>query len=109
MSIGNAAVVEGNAGQRSLRFTVSLSNAATRAVSVKYATKAGSTAAAGSDFVTKSGTATIPQGSTSTMVTIAVKGDTTIEPNETFTVKLSSPSGGLLGRAIGTGTVLNDD
>ena len=97
LGIGNAAVVEGNAGQRSLRFTVSLSNATTRAVSVKYVTKAGS-AAAGSDFVTKSGTATIPQGSTSTIVTIAVKGDTTTEPNETFTVKLSAPIGAVITR-----------
>ena len=37
-------------------------------------------------------------------------GDTSVEPNEAFSVALSNPSNGYsLGRATGTGTIINDD
>src|SRR5262249_5993790 len=42
---------------------------------------------------------------------VTVYGDTAVEPDETFAVVLSSPSGGgfALGRDQGTGTIRNDD
>ena len=45
------------------------------------------------------------------MVSVPVYGDlNAAEGDETFTVSLSTPSGGLtLGRATGTGTILNDE
>lgn len=75
---------------------------------VSYATADG-TATAGSDYTAASGTATIPAGSTTTTITVSVIGDTTNEPDETFTVTLSSPVNATIATATGTGTILNDD
>ena len=40
---------------------------------------------------------------------MAVLGDTVVEPDETFTVTLSSPVNATLGTATGLGTITNDD
>ncbi|MEI6548626.1 MAG: cellulase family glycosylhydrolase, partial [Burkholderiales bacterium] len=40
---------------------------------------------------------------------MAVTGDVTVEPTETFTVTLSTPSGTTIARATATGTILTDD
>jgi Tol biopolymer transport system component len=108
VSIGNAAVVEGDLRARQLRFTVSLSRPSTSAVKVHYAT-APRTATAGSDFLTKSGTLTIPAGSTSGVIPIMVKGDRQVEAQEAFTVRLSAPVGARIHRALGTGSIITDD
>jgi chitinase len=108
VSIANASVAEGNSGSKSMPFTVSLSSASTSQVTVNYATANG-TATAGSDYTATSGTLTFAPGMTSQTVNVAVTGDTTVEPNETFTVKLTSPSGATLGTATATGTITNDD
>jgi Calx-beta domain len=108
VGIGNSSVFEGNTGRRNLRFTVSLSAKSTRSVRVKYATVAG-TAAATTDFIAKSGTVTIGAGKTSGLVTIPIVGDSTVEPNETFRVRLSNPVRAVIGRTNGTGNILKDD
>ena len=71
--------------------TVSLSEVATAEVTVDYAT-ADDTATAGSDYETKSGTVTIPTGSSSGQITINIIDDNTQEPDELFNVQLSNPS-----------------
>jgi Tol biopolymer transport system component len=108
LSAGNASVLEGDLRSRQLRFTVTLSRPATTAVSAAYATAAG-TAAAGTDFVAKSGTVTIPAGSTAAVVSVEVKGDRADEANETFSLKLTNPVGALLRRGSGTATIVDDD
>ena len=108
VSIGNVSVTEGNSGTINANFKVSLSAAAPFPVTVRYATADG-TATAGSDYVSTSGTLTIPAGSTSGTVAVPVVGDTLNEANETFTVKLSSPTNAIVATATGTGTILNDD
>ena len=56
------------------------------------------------------GTVSFAAGETSKTVTVNVAGDTTIEPNETFTLSLSNPStGATITAASATGTILNDD
>ncbi len=80
---------EGNAGTTSLTFRVSLNNPTVQVVTVDFATTNG-TATAGSDYVTSSGTLTIPAGTTSATTNITINGDTTVEPNETFTINLSN-------------------
>jgi hypothetical protein len=42
-------------------------------------------------------------------VTVTVNGDVQVEPNETFFVRLTSPSGATLGDAEGGGTITDDD
>jgi hypothetical protein len=77
-------------------------------VTVGYATANG-TASAGSDYVAQSGTLTFAAGQTSRTIGVVVKGDRNAEPNETFTVRLSGPSGATIARATGVGTIANDD
>jgi len=108
VSIGDCAVVEGNAGQVPCAFTVSLSGPSAFTASVAWATSNG-TATAGSDYTAASGTVTFPPGSVSQPVTVQVLGDTTPEMDETFSVTLSAPSNATLGDALGAGTIGDDD
>jgi len=108
-SIVDASVTEGNSGTKNLTFTVSLTNASSSDVTVHYATSNG-TATAPSDYVSDTGTLTIPAGQTSGDVQVVVKGETAFEPNETLTVTLSNlVGGGTITNAVATGTITNDD
>jgi glucose/arabinose dehydrogenase len=108
ISIGDAAVTEGNSGTIAASFTISLSNASTQNVTVNYAT-AGDTATSGTDFVATSGTATVTAGQLSTTVNVSVNGDTTFEGNEFFFVNLTSPTNATISDSQATGIINNDD
>ncbi len=108
IAIADASVAEGNSGTKNATFTVSLSSASTSPVTVGYSTASG-TAIAGQDFTALSGTLTFAPGVTSQQVNVAVTGDTTVEPNETFTVTLSNPTGATIADGSATGTITNDD
>jgi hypothetical protein len=93
----------------SIPAVVSLAPAATGTVTVNYATADG-TAKAGRDYSAVSGTLTFTPGQTSRTVPIPISKDTTVEPNRTFTLNLSAPTGGAtLGRASATITIRDDD
>jgi Ca2+-binding RTX toxin-like protein len=65
-----------------------------------------------SDFVggvAPSGTLTFLPGETSHILTVDVRGDTTIEPAENFLVRLETPSHGVILVGKAGGQVLNDD
>ena len=111
LSINDVSVAEGNSGTTTATFTVTLSAAATGSVTVSYATAAGTTnpATSGTDFIAASGSLTFAAGETSKTIAVTVNGDTTVEPNETFVVNLSSPSGATLADPQGLGTITNDD
>ncbi|WP_084539781.1 Calx-beta domain-containing protein [Azorhizobium doebereinerae] len=108
LSIGDATLVEGNAGSTALSFTVSLSAASAQTVSVAYGTADG-TASAGSDYTAKAGTVTFAPGETSKVVQVQVTGDTAVEANETFTVQLSAPTNATLADGSATAAITNDD
>lgn len=108
ITVANISVGEGNSGTTSAVFTVTLSVPTTKTVTVKYATANGS-AAAGSDYVAGSGTVTFAAGQTTQTVSIAVKGDTVIEGNETFKLNLSAPVNATLTTKQATATIANDD
>ena len=91
-----------------MTFTIRLSAAATTDTSVRFATAPG-TATAGTDYVTSSGTLTFTAGQTSRTRSVTINGDTTVEPNETFFVNLSSPVGLSIADAQGVATISNDD
>lgn len=101
-------VAEGNGGSAAANFTVSLSRAATGPVTVQYATANG-TATEGSDYTAGSGTLIFAAGTIAQPVSVAVLGDTGVEPDETFTISLVSPSGATLGAATATAVISNDD
>ena len=75
---------------------------------MSYTTAPG-TAVAGSDYTTKSGTLTLEPGATSGTISVPVKGDRLIEPNEAFTVKLSNAQGADLRRSSASVSVVTDD
>ena len=108
VSIADLAVTEGNGEHAHFMFTVSLDKASTTPVSVGYATSNG-TATAGVDYTAETGTITFAPGVVSQTVHIGIIGDTAVEPNETFTVTLSAPSGATIARASATGTIVTDD
>ncbi len=108
VSIGNVSLNEGNSGTTTARFTVTLSAAASSPVTVVYATANG-TATAGSDYTAKSGTISFAVGETSKTIDVVLAGDTQVEADETFVVRLSAASGATIATAQATGTILNDD
>lgn len=108
-SVGDLELAEGNAGLVTATFTVTLSANHGGAPTVAYATEAGS-ATAGSDFVATSGTLAFADGATSRTVSVDVIGDTAVEPDESFSLKLSNPTGGAaIADDTGVATVTNDD
>ena len=99
---------EGNAGPTPFSFSVQLSNPSENPISVDYTVTPG-TALSPPDFVATSGTLIIPAGSPGAPLVVTVNGDTIFEPNETFTVTLSNPTGATIADGVATGTILNDD
>ena len=108
LDIKDASVKEGNAGVKPLRFVVKLSEAARSAIQVRY-DFAATTATQGDDFRAVPGTLVIPAGQAQGTISAEIKGDLVFEENETFSVKLFDPVQALLGRALATGTIENDD
>ena len=97
---------------RNFSFTVRLSGPTSNTVTVSYATANGPApngALAGSDYTAKSGTVTFTAGATTATVTVAVSGDRTREPTETFLVNLSNAVNATIADAQAVGTILNDD
>ncbi|MEY2474746.1 MAG: TolB protein [Actinomycetota bacterium] len=108
-SVSDATLTEGDSGTTTAVFTVTLSPASTSASTVHYATSNG-TASSASDYSATSGDLSFDVGVTTKTISVPIAGDTAVEPNETFTVALSAPTGETtLGDATGTGTITNDD
>lgn len=108
ITINDASIVEGNAGTKNLTFNLTLSNASFQLISVT-ATTADGTAAAGSDYVTKSSTVNISPGQVSTTFSVAISGDSLSEVNEAFFVNLTNPSNASIARAQSVGTIVDND
>ncbi|GAA3710711.1 hypothetical protein GCM10022268_19730 [Sphingomonas cynarae] len=115
LGIADANVVEGNDGVQDLTFTVSRAGGSDGAVEATYTVgmPGGANGADAADFAAGAaltGKVSFAAGQTSATITLPVLGDRLPENNEAFTVTLSSPTGGAqLGRAVATGTILNDD
>lgn len=109
ISISDVSKLEGGRGTTYFTFTVTLSAAYDQPVTVSYQTANG-TAAAGTDYVATSGTLTFAPGETAKTITVAVKGDSKKEGDESFWVNLfGNSSNSLLMDPSGLGTILNDD
>jgi hypothetical protein len=100
---------EGNSGTTAFEFTVSLSQVADQEVTFDYWTEDDS-ATAPSDYTAVNGSASIPAGETSTVITVLVNGDTEYEDDELFFLGIGNPNGALLGDPYGSfGRIRNDD
>jgi endo-1,4-beta-xylanase len=115
VSIGDASIAEGTSTARNVSFAVTLSTPATATVTVRYQIVAGTASAADVDTVkSRVRTLTFGVGATGTTpvvktVNVKVLPDSVDESDETFRVVLSNPTNAVLGRAEGTGTILDDD
>jgi uncharacterized repeat protein (TIGR01451 family) len=108
VSVNDIAVREGNAGTNEAFFTVTLSAAFDKPVSLYYSPFSGS-ARARIDFVPASGTVVFPPGLTSTNVPIGIIGDTLHEADEFFFVNLGVYDNVVPTDSRGQCTILNDD
>ncbi|MCA9217388.1 MAG: hypothetical protein KDB27_30175, partial [Planctomycetales bacterium] len=107
-SISNASIAEGS-GSSDLVFSINLTEPVPATATVSVSTADGS-AIAVEDYVAQNTTLTIEPGDgTALSFAVPIVGDNVVEDDETFTVRLSSPNGIVLGTATATGTILNDD
>ncbi len=108
LSIDDVTVDEGDG---TATFTISIGGGVTSAsnITVQVDTTNGS-AVAPDDYTAIAGaTATILANTTSTTVSVSIVDDGDDEPDEDFTVGLSSPSGAVIGDGSGTGTIQDND
>ncbi len=110
-AVADASAAEGDA----ITFTVTRSGAMDNAVSVKWNTKADSSADANAAFasdytpVTTARTLTFAKGVSSQTFTVATTEDVLDEENETFLVELTGAVGATIATAEATGTITDDD
>jgi hypothetical protein len=107
VSTGTSGVAEGNSGLKPVNLTVSLNGPWTQQLKVSWYTS--SATAVTSDYVAASGTLTFAPGQTTKTVTIQVRGDTVLEPFETFAVVLTNPVGGVIAKPKQAITIQNDE
>ena len=115
LSSSAVSVAEGQPGETpTLSFTVSLTPASGREVTVSYADAASGTATSGTDYTAiTGGTLTFAAGETSKKVDVALTGDSDDELDETVILRLISPVNAVFtGNAAAvdvTGTITDDD
>ena len=106
-TVTSARRAEGNTGQTSATFEVTLSRTSIDDQRLSYSTTDG-TATAGADYVATTGQLTISAGQTTATVTVPVVGDTTPETDETFSLAVTSTTGAV-SASSGEHTITNDD
>jgi hypothetical protein len=104
VSAGDASASEGDAAT----FTVSLSAASGKLITVEYATSGGS-ATAGADFTAAAGTLAFHPGEREKTVSVATLEDALVEGDETFSFSLLRPDNVVPVDAQATGTIRDDD
>jgi serralysin len=119
LSINDARVNEGkyntkgkNPGPQltNMAFTVTLSAASAQTVTVNYNTADGTATTADNDYQAASGTLTFAPGEVSKAVNVTIVGDNIVEPDQTFSVTLTSPTmNASINDGSGMGTIVNDD
>ncbi|MEP6624105.1 MAG: Calx-beta domain-containing protein [Acidimicrobiia bacterium] len=108
LSIGDASVVEGRSGTRRLRVAVTLSNIAQQPVRVHWTTVPLDSGSA-SEYLGASGVLELPAGATERDLTVLIKGDTKVEPDQRFMIWLSYSENAPIRRTAGTMTIIDDD
>jgi hypothetical protein len=107
LSIDNVTQEVSTAGQpMEYVFTVSLSKASNRPVSVNFATADGTATAAAGDYVPISGTLTFAPGQTTEQIRVLVPDNSVPNNPEGFYVDLSGASHATIAKATGGGTIL---
>jgi hypothetical protein len=106
--VDNAVTVnEGNVGTTPQNFIVRLSEASTNTITVDWATLNGTAGPA--DYTVASGRLSFAPGEIQKIITVEVKGDTLVEPNETYRVRLTRGTFAVIADSVGIGYIRNDD
>lgn len=109
VSINDVTTTEGDGFSKNVTFTVTRSGNLAGTTSLKFITQNG-TAIAPGDYTAKALTSlSFAAGQTSKTIVVTLKSDGVAEPDETFSVVLSTITGGVIADGTGTGTILNDD
>ena len=99
-----------NEGVTTATINVTRTNGANGAVTIQYATVAGGSATAGSDYTARSGTLTFAPGQTNKTFTVPILDDSTVEFDETINLQLFNPGGGAVaGLTNATLTIVDND
>jgi hypothetical protein len=109
ISVSPAIVTEGNAGDTTLSFDVTLSQISADTATVDYSTVDDIATTADGDYETASGTVTFDPGQDAKQVEVTVHGDVTYENDETLTLVLSDATAATIDVDTATGTIMNDD
>jgi hypothetical protein len=111
ISVGDASIIEGNAGTKDMWFTVKLSQAsAQQQQAVLHTFEYGFIPANVADYQQSQLVATFGPGVTSVVVAVPIKGDVTDEYDETFGLKVTSHSVMVsVADGTGVGTIKDDD
>ncbi len=108
ISINDPTLTEGNSGTANMTFTLTLSAASGRTVTVAYATSDG-TATQPADYSARTGTVTFTAGQVSRTFTVPVVGDTLDEFDETFVADLATPTNATIAKSHSVATIVDND
>lgn len=104
LTIGDKIVAEGNVAI----FVVSLDKPAEKRVTFSYFTS-DITAQANLDYFSVSGADTIPVDASMISIVVATIDDSSDEPDETFSLTLTSVANAEIGDSVGQGTIIDND
>ncbi|HRH51146.1 MAG TPA: Calx-beta domain-containing protein [Panacibacter sp.] len=109
VTISDTAVVEGNAGNKQIKFAVNLAFPSNLTGTIDYQTVDSTATTSGNDYVAKAGTLTFTPGKVSDTISVSVRGDTLTEADEVFYIKLLNPVNLVIVKEKGIGTIINND
>lgn len=108
IEISDRTITETDNGSTQVLFTVNLSTASSKPITMSYVTANG-TANAGEDYTATIGTLTFAPGETSKAIALTITGDRLDEPDETIFVLLSNPTNATLTNMQAIATILDND
>lgn len=109
-SVNDVTQKEGNMGKSLFTFFISLNYPSNAIASINYFTDGTGTATSGVDYKAVNQThMTFKPGEIKKEVSISVRGDRSMEQDETFFVSLGNAVGATIGDGQGQGTIINDD
>lgn len=110
VSVVDTRLLEGDSGTKTMLFTVRLSTASGRTVTVPWSTANGSAVAPG-DFTAATGTVTFAAGQVSRTAAVTIVGDLFHEPNEYLRLILTTASvvNATVADGLANGTILDEE
>ena len=109
ISVADTSIGEGDTGTRVLSFRVCLDSAAKSPVRFRYYLLDGTATIADRDYLAASQNVTIEPGLSQALVEVMVRGDSLLEANERFTIRVFAVQGALPAELTAIGTICNDE